>query len=129
MKTRILTVLSFLLIISGCSKEVNTIVGADDNKGNQNIVFASSFESDGVASWDGWVNPGPPVVKLANEAPVEGGHFSIFLKAKDAGAIVSKTIEARTGTHKYSLSFWAKATEDPGTLDIYLKKGSAKSKF
>jgi len=126
MKTRILTVLSFLLIISGCSKEVNTVVGADDKTGNQNIIFASSFESNGVASWDGWINPGPPTVKIANEAPVSGGKYSIFLKAKDAGAIVYKTIPANTGTHKYTLTFWAKATEDPGLLDLYLKSGAKK---
>jgi hypothetical protein len=126
MKTNILTVLSILFFISGCTKEVNTIVGNDDKTGNQNIIFASSFERDSVASWDGWVNPGPPVVKLANDAPVSGGKYSIFLKAKDVGAIVYKTIPANTGTYKYALTFWAKATEDPGTLEIYLKRGTQK---
>lgn len=129
MRTKILACLFLGFLLTGCSEDVKTIVGTDIPVQNGTVILVSSFESNGVASWDDWINPGPPVVKIASEAPPSGGKYSIFLKARDAGAIVYKVIPVETGKHKYSLSFWAKATEDPGSLDLYLKSGTEKVNF
>lgn len=120
------TLIVLLLFFAGCNSDVKTISGVDGETTQNNIFFASSFESNGQATWDGWINPGPPVVKLANEAPASGGEYSIFLKAKEAGAVVYRKIAAEHGAHNYELSFWGKATEDPGKLEFCLLRGNEK---
>lgn len=122
----IFIVLLILLVFAGCNSDVKTISGVDGESTQNNIIFASSFEANGEASWDGWINPGPPVVKFASDAPASGGKFSIFLKAEEAGAVVYRKIAAEQGSHNYELSFWGKATEDPGKLEFIILRGNEK---
>jgi len=120
MKASLISATLLLVFFYGCTKNITT-VGPDFSNGN--YIFTSSFEGP---SWDGWISPGPPIVKVTQVAPAVGGKYSIFLKAKDAGAVAYLAIPAITGTHKYTLTFWGKATRDPGFLELFLKSGSGK---
>ena len=111
--------LSFLCaILYSCGQSVEP----DNSQEESKTLIFTSFESGGTASLDGWISPGPPIVKFALDAPPYGGNYSIFLKAREVGAYVHKTVLAFKGTHNYLLTFWSKSTEDPGSLEIYLKR-------
>ncbi|RKY90855.1 MAG: hypothetical protein DRQ01_08565 [Ignavibacteriae bacterium] len=122
MKTFIL-ILSFLVaVLCSCTQYVEP----DDPEPESKTLIFTSFESDGNASLSNWVSPGPPVVKFATDVPPNGGKYSIFLKAREIGAYVYTTVPALEGTHNYRLTFWSKSTEDPGSLEIYLKQDGNK---
>ena len=123
-KTNPIYYLFVCLIFVSCTDNITTIETDSHGKNNLNIILSSSFENADGASYDGWTNPGPPVVKLTNEAPASGGSYSIFLKAQSMGAEVYKSVSAIEGTHKYKLTFWSRATEDAGTIEISLKQGA-----
>lgn len=53
-------------------------------------------------------------------APPGGQLYSIFLKARDAGAIASTTVEAVPGNHIYKLSVWGKVTRLSAMMQFYL---------
>lgn len=124
-KIILLSYLLLGLVLISCTENITTVGPNTSENLIHNIVLLSSFEDSDGASYDGWTNPGPPFVKLANDAPQEGGHYSIFLKARSQGAVVYKSTPAIEGTHNYKLTFWSKATEDPGYLELYLVKGTS----
>ena len=122
MKT-IIVILSFLLaVFYSCTQYVEP----DDPEPESKTLIFTSFESGGNASLSNWISPGPPIVKFATDVPPNGGNFSIFLKAREIGAYVYTTVPALEGTHNYRLTFWSKSTEDPGSLEIYLKQDGNK---
>ncbi|PJA98753.1 MAG: hypothetical protein CO128_05695 [Ignavibacteriales bacterium CG_4_9_14_3_um_filter_30_11] len=122
MKSKLYLFFLLFIFFAGCTK---TITPVDPNvEISPNRLFITSFESDGKASLDNWVSPGPPIVKFSNDIPLNGGKFSIFLKARDLGAFVTKEVIAPEGNKNYKLSFWSKSTEDPGSLIIYRLNGS-----
>ena len=125
MKTKLIIISFFLILVSGCTKNIAPVAPDIENKPNR--LFTSSFESNGNASMDGWISPGPPIVKFSINVPQGGGNFSIFLKARILGAYVSKNIQALTDLHNYRLTFWSKSTEDPGSLAIYKLNGNSKT--
>ena len=118
-----LIILFFLLaVFFSCTQYVEP----DEPKPESTTLVFTSFEFGGNASLDNWVSPGPPVVKFAADVPPNGGNYSIFLKAREIGAYVYRTVPALKGTHNYRLTFWSKSTEDPGSLEIYLKQDGNK---
>ena len=125
MKAKLFIISFFLLLISGCTKNIDPVTPDVQNK--PTTLLSTSFELNGKASLDGWISPGPPIVKFARAVPQYGGKFSIFLKARSLGAYVSRTIQALTGKHNYRLTFWAKSTEDPGSIAIYKLSGNSKT--
>lgn len=122
MKTIILILPILLLAFYSCTQYVEP----DDPQPESRTLIYTSFESGGFASLDNWISPGPPVVKFAADVPANGGKYSIFLKAREIGAYVYTTVPALEGTHNYRLTFWSKSTEDPGSLEIYLKQDGNK---
>ncbi len=122
MKTIILVLSILLLVFYSCTQYVEP----DDPVTKSKTLIFTSFESGGNASLDNWISPGPPVVKFATDVPANGGKYSIFLKAREIGAYVYTTVPALEGTHNYRLTFWSKSTEDPGSLEIYLKQDGNK---
>jgi hypothetical protein len=122
MKTIILILSILLLVFCSCTQYVEP----DDPQPESKTLIFTSFESGGTASLDNWISPGPPIVKFATDVPPYGGKYSIFLKAREIGAYVYKTVRALEGTHNYLLTFWSKSTEDPGSLEIYLKQDGDK---
>jgi len=122
MKTIILAVALLLAVFYSCTQFVES---GDPEPESKTLIF-TSFESGGNASLSNWISPGPPVVKFATDVPPNGGKYSIFLKAREIGAYVYTTVPALEGTHNYRLTFWSKSTEDPGSLQIYLKQDGNK---
>ena len=122
MKTFVLILSILLLVFYSCTQYVEP----DDPQPESRTLIYTSFESGGFASLDNWISPGPPVVKFAADVPANGGKYSIFLKAREIGAYVYTTVPAIEGTHNYRLTFWSKSTEDPGSLEIYLKQDGNK---
>jgi len=117
MKSKLFLLSLLFIFFSGCTK---TITPVDPNvEVSPNRLFTTSFESEGNASLDNWISPGAPIVKFSNDVPLNGGKFSIFLKARDLGAFVTKEVIAPEGIKNYKLTFWSKSTEDPGSLIIY----------
>jgi hypothetical protein len=119
MKKLILIVFLLLLVFVNCTENFEPLSSEEQSS----TLLFTSFESGGTPYLDDWISPGPPIVKFANDAPPQGGNYSIFLKAREIGARVHTAVPALVGTHKYRLTFWAKSTEDPGYLHIYLKQG------
>ena len=122
MKTIILVLSILSAVIYGCTQFVEP---GDPEPESKTLIF-TSFESGGYASMSNWISPGPPIVKFSTDVPPNGGNFSIFLKAREIGAYVYTTVPALDGTHNYRLTFWSKSTEDPGSLQIYLKQDGNK---
>ncbi len=127
MKTKLFFISLLFIFFNGCTKNVAPV--APDEVKQPNRLLTTSFEVNGEPSTDGWISPGPPVVKFSKDVPPGGGEFSIFLKARSLGAYVSKNLKALTGDHKYRLVFWAKSTEDPGSLIIYKLNGNTKTRI
>lgn len=125
MKAKLFIIFFFLMLISGCTKNIDPV--APDVQNKPNTLLSTSFELNGKASLDGWISPGPPIVKFSKAVPLNGGNFSIFLKARSLGAYVSKNIKALTGKHNYRLTFWSKSTEDPGSIAIYKLSDNSKT--
>jgi len=123
MKTIILILSILFAVFYSCTQYVEP----DDPKPESKTLIYTSFESGEFASLDNWISPGPPIVKFAKyDVPPYGGKYSIFLKAREIGAYVYTTVPALEGTHNYLLTFWSKSTEDPGSLEIYLKQDGNK---
>jgi len=127
MKSKIFLFSLVLLIIAGCTRTVTPVETIIDTQPNRLLV--TSFESDGNADIDNWVSPGPPIVKFSNDVPINGGKFSIFLKARSLGAFVTKEVNAPQGNKNYRLIFWSKSTQDPGSLVIYHKVGDKRTRI
>lgn len=125
MKTKLIIISFFVVMLSGCTQNIEPV--APDIENEPSRLFAFSFESDGNAFIGGWISPGPPIVKFSIRVPQGGGNYSIYLKARSLGAFVSKNIKALTGIHNYHLTFWSKSTEDPGSLAIYKINGNSKT--
>lgn len=122
MKAIVLFLSLLLTFFYSCTQYVEP----DDPEPESRTLIFASFESGGNASMSNWISPGPPIVKFATDVPPNGGNFSIFLKAREIGAYVYTTVPALEGTHNYRLTFWSKSTEDPGSLQIYLKQNGSK---
>ena len=122
MKTIKILLLFIYTVFYSCSQNVEP----DNSSEKSRTLIFTSFESGGNPSLGSWISPGPPIVKFDTDVPPYGGSYSIFLKAREIGAYVYTTIPALVGTHNYLLTFWSKSTEDPGSLEIYLKQNGNK---
>lgn len=127
MKTKLFLFSLVFVLFAGCTRTVTPVETIIDTQPNRLLV--TSFESGDNADIDNWKSPGPPIVKFSNDVPLNGGKFSIFLKARSLGAYVTNEIPAPEGNKNYKLTFWSKSTQDPGSLVVYHMVGDKKTRI
>lgn len=93
----------FLLIIFGCNEEETTAPN------EENLLYETSFESNGMFSTDGWILSSES--RVSNSTPSGGGNYSLEITATGPPEIYS-TLKVPVKT-KYSinkLTLWSKAS-------------------
>ncbi len=90
-------------------------------KEDKNLISNSSFEEYGHATMQGWKFPDAPLLKFQKAAPPDGEFYSIVLKSRVDGAVVSTMAGAVPGDHDYRLSVWGKVTGLSGLMELYLQ--------
>ena len=73
------------------------------------LIPNSSFESNGVASLEGWTIGDSSFVRSVNIAAPSGGQWSLSIQtAPFPGSYAFERVPATEGTHRYRYSLWAK---------------------
>jgi hypothetical protein len=104
-----------------CSKSRDRISGPT---GDENLLINSSFEINGEPSLHGWVVSQPAAVHFSENTPPMGGSWSVAMGPGWIPMVyfISETIAAPEGTHRYTLSFWAKKRDVGGWAEFILKQ-------
>ncbi len=114
--------LSALSILGGCSKTEPTIVGPHND---QNLIVNSTFEINGIPSYQGWsfwsnVLSTP---SFSADVPPDGGKWSVVLSVGDRGRASMQTrVAAPVGGNRYKLSLWAKSKGNIGFVELIFNK-------
>ncbi len=104
-----------LVLLPACSSKDNP--SAADNL--PEILLNSSFEQNGNPSIENWISNDTTGIKIVDEAPAEGGKYSLRIKAswfpENSTSII---IDAPQGNNIFKLSVWAKYFNVSGTIDL-----------
>lgn len=115
MNNRITIIL--VIVLSGLSCKDTTTAPTTDN----NLLFNSTFEINGVPGLQGWTVPDTSVVHFSTDVPPSGSGHSIVLHAAWYGMwwasnSIYQSFTVPSGTHRYRLSVFGKSTGVPGRL-------------
>lgn len=125
MKRILLYNIVILLFILGGCKDDNPV-----NPGNNNIIFSSSFEINGNASFDGWniLNNDTINVTFANDVPSGGGTYSVTLENVNTIPVqLTRTAAISTGTNVYTLIVNSKYQGVGGSFSFGIKNQQARN--
>jgi len=81
---------------------------------SSNLLQDPSFESNGQATLNGWVVNDTSIVHFANDAPPDGGKWSVAVNVIWIGPnmfeVPYQKVKLVSGTKIYTFSFWAKSS-------------------
>ena len=127
MKNSIILLLIVFASLYGCKKDSQIPTGQSEDK---NLIVNSSFEMNGIPSYQGWqfwsnVRSSPA---FSDDVPPLGGEWSIVLSVGDrTGANLQTKVAAPVGGNRYKLSVWAKSKGDRGIAQLISNKAIRKT--
>ena len=90
------------LLIIGCTEEETT------EPTDENTLLYTSFEKNGVFSFDGWKLPAQ--YDSSTDVPAGGGNFSLVLETNIPQDTAYTKVPVKTQFNKYKLTIWAYST-------------------
>ena len=123
-----LILLLIVIVTQSCKKSNNTDGTITGPTESGNLISNSSFESNGIASFQGWWVSDTSVVRFSNDVPQNGGNWSILIETIwGPPARVQTTVALEQGTFAYRLSTWAKKVVIGGKVSLIFKDTIRKS--